>query len=540
MKVDFRNALGNGVSLPVLREMSVNKIRHVLPLYIAVTFFSLFVIGCTTLGPDFQKPESPIADKWLDVETPQIVSEKEDFNEWWKVFQDPALNALIDKAYEQNPTLQIAGLRILEARARLGIATGQMFPQVQQLNAGYRTIQNSKNGANTSQADLRYQDLSVGFDAAWEIDFWGRFQRGVEAADAEFMASVAEYDDVLVTLVAEVARTYVVIKTLEERIKLASENAAIQKRSLEISQVRFEGELVTELDVQQAKSLLMSTKASIPQLDAQLQQALHGLSILLGKPPQEIEPLLAGDRRIPEASATIAVGIPADLLRRRPDIRRAEFLAAAQSARIGLARTDLYPHLTLIGTIGLRTTKNSVTKAGLNSTDFGDLFNSDSVEFFAGPSLSWDIFNYGRLKNNIRVQDARFQELVVSYQDTVLKATREVEDSIVLFLRNQTRKAYLAEGMKASKRSVEISLIQYRDGLVDYQRVLDTQRDLFQDQDIYTATSGDVTLNLISIYKAMGGGWQTTQAKEFVSEKNKKTMRERTDWSDMLEDKQEE
>ena len=535
MKVDFRNALGKGVSLPVLREMSVNKIRHVLPLYIAVTFFSLFVIGCTTLGPDFQKPESPIADKWIDVETPQISREKEDFNEWWKVFQDPVLNTLIDKAYKQNPTLQIAGLRILEARARLGIATGRRFPQVQQLNAGYSKVEASKHSANSSGADLRYHDLNLGFDAAWEVDFWGRFRRGVEAADAEFMASVADYDDVLVTLAAEVARTYVIIKTLEERIRLATENAAIQKRSLEISTVRFEGELVTELDVQQAKSLLMSTKALIPQLDAQLQQALHGLSILLGKPPQEIEPLLTGESSIPGTSATIAVGIPADLLRRRPDIRRAEFLAAAQSARIGLAKTDLYPHLTLVGSIGLRTTKNSVTKAGLNSTDFGDLFDSDSVEFFGGPSLSWDIFNYGRLKNNIRVQDARFQELVVSYQDTVLKAAQEVEDSIVLFLRNQIRKGYLAEGMKASKRSVEISLIQYRDGLVDYQRVLDTQRALFLAQDIYTETSGDVTLNLIAMYKAMGGGWQPMQDKDYVSEKNKKTMSERTDWSGLLE-----
>ncbi len=493
------------------------------------------ITGCTTLGPDYQQPQVSVTENWLESEHAKISPEQVVLKEWWKVFNDPVLNTLIDKAYKQNLTLQIAGLRILEARAQLGIASGNRYPQLQQLSAQYTNVSASRNSANSAAADLNYHEAELGFDAAWELDIWGRFRRGMEAADAELMASIADYDDVLVSLTAEVARTYILIRTFEERLRLTRENVAIQERSLEISEAQFEGGLVTELDVQQAKSLMLSTQAEIPLLESQLRQVQNGLSILLGIPPQDLHGLLGGPGNIPAVPPNVAVGIPADLLRRRPDIRRAELLAAAQSARIGLAKTDLYPHFTLFGTIGLRTTENSITKAGGDSSDLGDLFSSDSVEVFGGPSLTWDIFNYGRLKNRVRVQDARFQELVVNYQETVLRSAQEVEDGLVTFLRNQVRKKYLGEGVKASKRSVDLSLIQYREGLVDYQRVLDTQRALFRDQDVFTATSGDVALGLVSLYKAMGGGWQIRQGKDFIPENTKKVMAERTNWGKYLE-----
>jgi outer membrane protein TolC len=236
------------------------------------------------------------------------------------------------------------------------------------------------------------------------------------------------------------------------------------------------------------------------------------------------------------APPQVVVGVPAELLRRRPDIRRAEMLAAAQCGLIGVAKADLYPHFTLIGSIGLRASKASFTKAGgVDGSNFSDLFSSDSLQLFAGPSIRWDIFNYGWLKNRVRVQDARFQQLIVQYQNTVLNAAREVENAIVGFLRAQDENTFLKSSVQASKRAVDISLLQYREGLVDYQRVLGAQSFLTQQQDQQTSTSSLVALNLISLYKALGGGWQVRQEKGFVSKKIKKEMRQRTDWGDLLD-----
>ncbi len=495
----------------------------------------LLVSGCMTVGPDFVRPDAPVAQTWIDSDDEKVVAEPEDYSQWWTVFNDPVLNNLIDRAYEQNLSLQIVGLRVLEARAELGFVTGQLYPQVQQARAAMTNVNIGDNTANTLALDPSYNDYEIGFDAAWELDFWGRFRRGIESADANLVASIADYDDVLVTLTAEVARTYVLIRTLEERIRLAQENVKIQQRSLEIAEVRFEAGLVTELDFQQARSLLRDTQALIPLLETDLRQAKHALSVLLGLPPSELTEILGDPAPIPTAPAEVAVGIPAELLRRRPDIRSAELQAASQSALIGLAKADLYPHFSLIGSIGLRSSDNSVTRAGgLDGSDFDDLFDSDSFELFAGPSLSWDILNYGRLRNRVRVQDARFQQLVVNYQNSVLEAAREVEDAIVGFLRSQERVGFLADSVTASKRSVDLSLIQYREGVVDYQRVLDTERFLTAQQDSMTETMGSVALSLISMYKALGGGWEIRAEKDFVSQGIKEEMKDRTNWGDLL------
>jgi NodT family efflux transporter outer membrane factor (OMF) lipoprotein len=489
-----------------------------------------------TVGPDFVRPDAPVAQTWIDSDDEKVVAEPEDYSQWWTVFNDPVLNNLIDRAYQQNLSLQIVGLRVLEARAELGFVTGQLYPQVQQARAAMTNVNIGDNTANTLALDPSYNDYEIGFDAAWELDFWGRFRRGIESADANLVASIADYDDVLVTLTAEVARTYVLIRTLEERIRLAQENVKIQQRSLEIADVRFEAGLVTELDFQQARSLLRDTQALIPLLETDLRQAKHALSVLLGLPPSELTEILGDPAAIPTAPAEVAVGIPAELLRRRPDIRSAELQAASQSALIGLAKADLYPHFTLAGSIGLRSSDNSVTRAGgAGGSNFSDLFNSDSFELFAGPSLSWDIFNYGRLKNRVRVEDARFQQLVVNYQNSVLEAAREAEDAIVGFLRSQERVEFLADSVTASKRSVDLSLIQYREGVVDYQRVLDTERFLTAQQDSMTETMGSVALSLIAMYKALGGGWEIRAGNDFVPEGIKEEMKVRTNWGDLLE-----
>jgi NodT family efflux transporter outer membrane factor (OMF) lipoprotein len=507
--------------------------RFVLILMLGVT---LLTSGCIKIGPDFSPPPAPTADQWLDAEKDQLKAEPADHAEWWKSFNDPVLNELIEQAYDQNLGLQIAGLRILEARAELGIATGNLYPQQQQLFGGAATVGGSRNAANSGAADLHYKDLVTSADAAWELDFWGKFRRGVEAADAQYLATIADYEDVMVTLTADVARAYIFLRTNEERIRLAEESVAIQERSLEIAENRFDGGLVTELDVQQARSLLANTKSTIPRFRINYQQARNALSILLGQPPSDLTDVLdsAGELGIPEAPTEVAVGVPADLLRRRPDIRRAEYQAAAQSALIGVAKADLLPHFTLVGSIGLQTSESSITRNGGSS--FGDLFDSDSMTYFAGPSLTWDLFNYGRIKNQVRIQDARLQQLVVNYQNTVLRAAQETEDAMVGFLNRRQEALYLIDAVDASRRSVEISSLQYGEGLADYQRVLDAQRGLTVDQDTLANIRGSVATNLVNMYKSLGGGWQTWVDQPVVKPETQQEMTERTDWGGLLEE----
>jgi NodT family efflux transporter outer membrane factor (OMF) lipoprotein len=454
------------------------------------------------------------------------------------VFNDPVLDRLIETASQENLDLQIAGLRILESRAKLGIAVGGRYPQQQAVRGGWTHTTISKYGANTQPGmDLNYGEVGLGFDAAWELDLWGKFRRAVEAGTAMVDASVAQYDDILVTLTAEVTRTYVLMQTLGARLAIARENAKIQRRSLQVTQARFQGGAVSELDVSQAKALLNETLAAVPHLKAGLKQARNGLAILLGELPGDVDAMLPSHETgaIPPVPGEITVSVPAELLRRRPDIRLAERRLAAQCALIGIAKADLYPSFTLFGTIGLRASDSELTYARYpEKSALGDIWRSDSVEFLGGPSFSWNIFNYGRIKNNVRVQDARFQQLAADYRNTVLKAAREVEDAMAAFLMAQEALARLAESLAAATRSVELSMVQYREGLVDYQRVLDTQRFQTQVQDLLTSTQGTVALNLIATYKAFGGGWEIRADKDFVPQRIKDEMRARTDWGDLL------
>ena len=495
--------------------------------------------SCTTLGPDFESPKADVSNDWIDADNPNLVSEPSDLENWWMIFNDPILDTLITSAFRQNLSLQVAGLRVLEARAQLGIAVGNLYPQKQQARGGASYNSLSESAANTIQGDLDYWNYDSGFEVAWELDFWGKFKRGVESADASLLASMADYDDFLVSILAEVANAYVVIRTFEKRIQLAEENVELQQQSLRITEVRFQNGATTELDVQQAKTLLRNTQASIPQLYAGNRQARHALSTLLGKPPEELNTILDGIAEIPAAPIEVATGIPAELLRRRPDIRRAEFETAAQSALIGVAKADLYPSFSLTGSLGLKSSgKSDFTRSGEDGVD--ELFDGDSVEFFAGPSFSWNIFNYGRIKNQVRIQDARFQQLAINYQDTVLRAAREVEDAMVGFLQAQQAERFLRESVSAASRSVELALIQYRDGVESYQRVIDTQTSLVSQQDTWTQTRGNIATNLIEMYRALGGGWQIRKSNgangDYVPEELKNKMRERTDWGKILDE----
>jgi NodT family efflux transporter outer membrane factor (OMF) lipoprotein len=486
------------------------------------------ISGCTTLGPDFKRPEAPTSTSWQTTDE-ALTGEPATQAEWWKVFNDPVLDTLIETAHRQNLPLQIAGLRILEARAQLGIAVGNRYPQLQQASGSATAVELSDNRPNASPSiDGEYTAYQAGFDAAWELDFWGRFRRGIEAAEAGLATSVADYDNALVSLTAEVARVYVTIRTLEERLALAQANIVLQEESLRVAQVRFDNGATTELDVQQATSNLANTRALVPVLLKSLRQANNGLSVLLGMPPSDLTQMLGGPGTIPVAPVQAAVGVPADLLRRRPDVRGAEMLAASQSALVGVAETDLYPSFSLVGSIGYQSSDTGSSSAG-------DLFDSDSLFYSAGPSFRWNILNYGRIRNNVRVQDARLQQTLVNYRNTVLTAYQEVEDAMVAFVQSQQESGFRATSAQAAMRSTEIANIQYREGSVDFQRVIDSERVLVAQQDQWTSTRGDIALNLIAMYKALGGGWEIREGRDVVSDENRSEMEQRTNWGDLLE-----
>jgi len=492
--------------------------------------------GCTMVGPDYVKPTVVEPKRWPEENNPALSTRPNELAAWWTTFQDPVLTRLIHMACSENPGLHIAGLRILEARARLAVLVGNQYPQLQQVRGEAGAVGGSKNMANTtSGADFRYGELSVGFDAGWEMDIWGKFRRAVNSGLATLESSVADYDNVLVILTAEVARTYMILATLESRLKIAEENVTIQSRSLQIATVRFEGGDVTELDVAQAKTLLANTQATIPRLQSQIYQVKSNLALLLGRLPTDLEPILATDGILPTIPAEIGIGIPAEMLRRRPDIRQAELQLLAQSERIGIAQADLYPHFSLVGSIGLRTSDSDISAAGFpGGSSFGDLLNSDSFEYFVGPTFSWDILNYGRIKNRVRIEDARFQQLAENYRDTILQAATESETAIVSFLKAREEQQYLQNSADAASRSVTLAMLQYEEGLNDFQRVLETQRALIQQQDLLATNQGDVATNLIAIYKALGGGWETFSNKPVVPEVIRATMEQRTDWGKML------
>ena len=487
----------------------------------------LFQFGCTTLGPDFSKPESPIVEDWM-AGNPAIKRDAVALSDWWTVFNDPILNDLVEESFQQNLSLQITGLRILEARAQLGFAIGNLYPEAR-LGGTASKQRISENGPNFTPAlEDEFTTYQLGFDASWELDFWGRIQRGIEAADASLNVTLADYDDALVSLAAEVARVYVTIRTLETQLDLARDNILLQRGSLRIAQIRYDNGATTELDVQQAKSNLNSTQAGVPVITRSLYQAMNSLGILLGKLPGELDLFSDDEIGIPLAPARIAAGIPTDLLRRRPDVRRAEFLAASQSALIGVAEGDLYPKFSLFGSIGLQS-----SDTGNSSTS--DLFDSDSLVFSVGPTFSWSIFNAGRIRNNVRVQDARYQQTLVNYQDTVLRAYQETEDAMIAFAQSQTETGFYEQSAKAALRATELSGIQYREGSVDFQRVIDSERSLVEQQARWTSARGDIALNLIAVYKALGGGWSLHEGEAYVSDANRDAMTARTNWRGYLE-----
>jgi NodT family efflux transporter outer membrane factor (OMF) lipoprotein len=479
---------------------------------------ALLLSSCMSVGPDYQEPETTVPGSWLETESTLVNNQQALDPRWWQqAFEDPILNELTETALQQNLTLRSAGLRVLQSQQQLAIAVGNQYPQQQQIGA-----QASRQQENNS----RFNDYNVGFNLAWEVDFWGRFSRQVESASAELDASVANYDDAMVSLVSQVAQSYLLLRTFQDRKRIAQENIALQEESLRIAQAKLDAGDTSELDVDQAEALLHNTRAAVPTLEISIQQSKNALALLLGESPQQFNTLARSSAGIPGVKAAVAMGMPQDLLRQRPDVRAAERQLAAQSAQIGFAVTELYPHFSIGGSIGT------------NAMESDDLFSSDAETWNIFGGFQWNVLNYGRLKSNIRLQDALFQQLLEDYQFTILQAQVDVENAIVAYLKSHQQVEAYRLAAAASQRAVNIATYQYQNGLVNYNTVINTLNSLRQQQDILASTEGSVTTNLVQVYKALGGGWQIRDNRDPVDllpASIKESMQQRTEaWGDIL------
>jgi NodT family efflux transporter outer membrane factor (OMF) lipoprotein len=474
----------------------------------ALLAVAVLLAGCNTtwreyrangwkVGPNYKKPVAAVAETWQDAADERVRPGDANLQNWWTVFNDPEMDRVIQYAYRQNLDLRTAGLRVLESQAIRGVTVGGFFPQTQQLEGGYQRNQISHANPATNFFPFRaINRYDLGGRIAWELDFWGRFRRQIESSDASLDASVENYDAVMVLLLAETADAYVQYRTAEQRLSYARQNIAAQRNTYEYYKIRVEKGRDKPVDMLQAKSNLYRTEALVPEYETSKRIANNRLCVLLGLPSQELNPPQSTPTIIPQTPPEVVVGVPAELLLRRPDVRYAERQAAAQSALIGYAESDLYPHVSITGYLGL------------NAVEFPLLWSQKAWIGNVGPSFNWQILQYGRLRNNIRIQDAKFQQLAVQYQQTVLKANEEAENAMVTFLRAKEQVIALREAVGAALESVRLTTVESELGAQDYNRVFNLQVLLTQEQDRLALAESAATRGLIQLYKALGGGWQ--------------------------------
>jgi len=515
------------------------------PLYrtLAAACAALLLGGCAKLGPDFHGIKNPpLPQAWHAAS-----SKNREIIRWWKTFHDPVLNRLITEAYRQNLDIQSAGLRIAQARAALGIAQGLAFPQAQ-------TLSGKASATHSGLADI--SSGSINFDMGWELDLWGKYARGIESAEASLYASVATYDSIMVSVIAEVARSYIGYRTAQERLTYARRNVIIQERVAKMTEIQFNSGNVSELDMQQARTQLYNTRTSIPAIELTKVNARNALSLLLARDETYISRLLRRKRTaafetanrfiakhngiiqikektrgltdvnlIPQSDLNPHYRIDANLITRRPDVKAAEFLVHSRSAALGSSMAALYPSFTLFGNIGYNATDKS-----------GSWINGgDALGVTIGPSFSWNIFNYGRIKNQIRLQDALFEESLVNYNKAVRSAVAEVSGALSGYRLTRKQLRENQKALEATIRAFNLSVIQYNDGLVSYQRLLTTVEKLTTTQDRFASIKGNVALNAVALYKALGGGWQISRGRSYLSKESAQRMKQRTDWGRLLD-----
>lgn len=483
------------------------------------------LLSACMVGPDYKEPKTQVDAHWSKKNA--SVSERPiQITTWWRVFHDPVLTSLINQSYQNNLSLQSAGVRVLQARAQLAQSVGQLYPQQQALTGNYTY---NRIGGGTLQGLLpqSFETALMGFSANWEIDFWGKYRRAIQANDATFLASVAAYDNALVTLTADVAGSYIKIRTIEDQIKVTKSNIQVQTEGLKIARSRYNAGQTSLVDVEQAKTELFETQAKLPALLSNLQRQKDVLTLLLGTVPNSAEGLLKKTQGIPRAPTQIAVGIPKETLARRPDIYQAREEAIAQGAAVGATLATLYPSFSLAGTFAF--TANTI---GTNS--ISDIFNGSSQTITAGPGFSWPVLNYGQITNAVRAQDAAFQQSLLSYMNLVLKAQHEVQDNITAYIEAKNAERALSLANNAARKTFKLALIRYKEGESDFTPVLNAEQQLLRIQLSYADAQGDIPLALIALYRALGGGWQIRGSNDVVPLHIKAEMAARTNWGTLL------
>ena len=468
------------------------------------TIFSAAVvglmIGCASVGPDYVQPQPDLPDAWSQALLDEFSSGESSIQSWWSVFEDPALDRLIQEANEGNLDLKIAVARIEEARAQYAIARGERFPDIDGSGSAAWT-RSSEETAPVLPVGLDREDslFSLGASAAWELDFWGRIRRSVESADAAFESTLENYRDVLVVLYADTASAYVDVRSFQARIDYAGNNVTAQRETLQLTKDRMKAGLVPELDVRQAELNLAVTESTIPQLRTQLTQAMNRLAVLTGQNPGSLMDLFTSAADIPAPPKEVMVALPVDLVRQRPDIRRAERDLASQNARIGVAKGNLYPIFTLPGTFTLE------------ALDAGEVLNSGSLTYGFGPAFRWNLFDGGRVRNAVKVEEARTRQALHRYENAVLLALEDVENAMVALAEERKRNAHLQTAVDAAEDSAGLVKELYRTGLTDFQNVLDMERALAAQQDQFASSSGSLSKNCVRLYRALGGGWDASE-----------------------------
>lgn len=456
----------------------------------------IFVLAGCTVGPDYHRPDANVPSSWVGKTEP--IKDSPDCSEladWWKEFNDPNLASLVKRAINMNLDLLAAQTRIQQARAVRGIASGGLWPQV---NAGGSYTRGRIPIQGNPDADVPTRDLfQSGLDAAWELDVFGGNLRSIEAADADVRVAVEAYRDVLVTLVSEVAINYIELRGFQQEIVIAQNNLKAQQQTAELTHKKFQGGLIGTLDVANADAQVSTTASQIPRLEAAALQTIYNISVLLGLEPAALLKELSPADSIPFAPPQVPVGIPSELLRRRPDIRRAEAAIHSATARIGVATADLYPKFSLTGSVNFQ------------NEQLHGLINSNNRFWIAGPAVDWQIFSAGRVRSNIELQKALQQESMVTYQKIVLTALADVENALIAYAKEYERHKSLADAVAHNRKAVDSATQLYERGLTDFLNVLVAQRSLFASEEALVQSTRNLSINLVSLYKALGGGWDS-------------------------------
>ncbi len=472
---------------------------------LSFTLVSALVAGCA-VGPNYHQPQTSTPTHWSEPMAGGETNVPAAVTAWWKTFHDPELDSLINRAVKSNLDLRIARARVLESRAQYGIASANLWPTLDG-SSSYTRARESEHqpvlGSIPLPPGVPFENnvYQAGFDASWEIDVFGGKRRGVEAAGAQVAASEYGRRDTLITLLGDVARNYVELRGYQGRLAIAQENITVQERALAITRDRFAKGLATDLDVQQASTVLANTRAEVPTLESSVEASMHRLEVLMGQQPGALRAELVEASPIPAQPPLVPVGLPSELLLRRPDVRRAERQLAAATANIGVAKADLFPKFFLTGA------------AGFQSVSASDWFTGDSKFWQFGPTVQWRIFDAGRIRANIKVQNARQEQALAAYEQTVLTAFEEVENNLVFYAKEQVRRRSLEEAVASSQKSLELADKLYANGLTDFLHVLDAERSLYQAQDALVQSDRAVSADLIALYKSLGGGWETMESR---------------------------